>query len=113
MNLSYFSGVMQDYSTKPKHKRELSLTALLHALQDIGSPHLALPPTIHVAGTNGKCSTITFMKAILESMGLRVHVYTSPHLIKINERIMLAGQQISDAYFQLCIERLDTVAQKH
>lgn len=66
---------------------------LLHAL---GDPHLNLPPVIHVAGTNGKGSTIAMMRAILEEAGLKVHVYTSPHLIKFNERIVLAGEEVSD-----------------
>ena len=50
-----------------------------------------LPPVIHVAGTNGKGSTIAFMRAILEAAGLRVHVYTSPHLVRFNERFRLGA----------------------
>src|SRR4051812_50167235 len=52
-------------------------------------PERRLPPVIHVAGTNGKGSTIAFMRAILESAGLAVHVYTSPHLVRFHERIRL------------------------
>jgi dihydrofolate synthase/folylpolyglutamate synthase len=65
-------------------------------LKRLGNPHLALPPVIHVAGTNGKGSTIAFMRAILEAAGLRVHVYTSPHLVSFHERIRLAGKPISE-----------------
>lgn len=65
-------------------------------LQKLGNPHKKLPPVIHVAGTNGKGSTIAFMRAMLEAAGYRVHVYTSPHLMAFNERIRLAGTLISD-----------------
>ena len=64
------------------------MAALLAAL---GHPERKLPPVIHVAGTNGKGSTIAFMRAMLEAAGLRVHVYTSPHLVRFNERFRLAG----------------------
>ncbi len=65
-------------------------------LARLGDPHLALPPVIHVAGTNGKGSVVAFMRSILEAAGLRVHVYTSPHLVRFNERIRLAGEIIGD-----------------
>ncbi len=57
----------------------------------MGSPQNRLPPVIHVAGTNGKGSTIAFMRAILEAAGKGVHVYTSPHLVRFHERIRLAA----------------------
>lgn len=69
---------------------------LLSLLQKLGNPHLKLPPTIHIAGTNGKGSTQAFLKSILHAHGKRVHAYTSPHLVKFNERIELCGQAISD-----------------
>lgn len=68
---------------------ELSLGRIERLLEALGSPQLRLPPIIHVAGTNGKGSTIAFMRAILESAGKRVHVYTSPHLVRFHERIRL------------------------
>ena len=58
-------------------------------LAALDHPERKLPPVIHVAGTNGKGSTIAFMRAILEAAGLRVHVYTSPHLVRFNERFRL------------------------
>jgi dihydrofolate synthase / folylpolyglutamate synthase len=61
-------------------------------LADLGHPERQLPPAIHVAGTNGKGSTIAFMRAILEAAGLRVHVYTSPHLVRFNERFRLGAE---------------------
>ena len=65
-------------------------------LEKLGNPQNKLPPTIHLAGTNGKGSTQAFIKSICESSGLKVHSYTSPHLIKFNERITLDGQHIND-----------------
>ena len=70
------------------------ITALLGAL---GNPERALPPAFHVAGTNGKGSTCAFLRAALEAAGHRVHVFTSPHLVRFNERIRLAGRLIDDA----------------
>src|ERR671917_2086097 len=68
---------------------DLSLERIARLLADLGYPERRLPPVIHVAGTNGKGSTIAFMRAILESAGHRVHVYTSPHLVRFHERIRL------------------------
>ena len=65
-------------------------------LENLGNPHLELPPVIHVAGTNGKGSTIAFLKSLYESDGKTVHAYNSPHLIKFNERITLSGSHIDD-----------------
>ncbi|MGK2872986.1 MAG: bifunctional folylpolyglutamate synthase/dihydrofolate synthase [Alphaproteobacteria bacterium] len=84
---------------------DLSLERMGRLLQRMDSPHMRLPPTIHVAGTNGKGSTVAFMRAILESAGLRVHVYTSPHLQRFHERIRLAGQLISET--ELCARLLE------
>jgi dihydrofolate synthase/folylpolyglutamate synthase len=69
------------------------IRALLAAL---GNPERALAPVLHVAGTNGKGSTCAFLRAAMEAAGLRVHVYTSPHLVRLNERIRLAGRLIAD-----------------
>ncbi|HEX2555265.1 MAG TPA: folylpolyglutamate synthase/dihydrofolate synthase family protein [Microvirga sp.] len=68
---------------------DLSLDRILRLLAELGHPERRLPPVIHVAGTNGKGSTIAFMRAILEAAGLAVHVYTSPHLVRFHERIRL------------------------
>ena len=70
---------------------DLSLGRIERVLEAMGDPHRNLPPVIHVAGTNGKGSVIAFLRAILEAAGRRVHVFTSPHLRKFNERIRLAG----------------------
>src|SRR5213076_1980913 len=71
---------------------DLSLDRMWRLLAALGHPEEQLPPVIHVAGTNGKGSTIAFMRAVLEAAGLRVHVYTSPHLVRFNERFRL-GQR--------------------
>ena len=76
-------------SLHPK-KIDLSLGRTEALLEKLGHPELRLPPVIHVAGTNGKGSTIAFMRAILEAARKRVHVYTSPHLVRFHERIRLA-----------------------
>src|SRR5688572_32494610 len=68
---------------------DLSLGRVERLLHDLGHPERRLPPVIHVAGTNGKGSSIAFMRAILESAGFAVHVYTSPHLVRFHERIRL------------------------
>src|SRR5262245_48995777 len=78
-------------SLHPK-RIDLSLERMWRILAALGDPQRRLPPTIHVAGTNGKGSTIAFMRAILEAARLRVHVYTSPHLVRFNERYRV-GQQ--------------------
>ena len=68
---------------------DLSLGRIERLLERLGSPHRRLPPVIHVAGTNGKGSTIAVMRAILESAGFAAHAYTSPHLVRFHERIRL------------------------
>jgi len=73
-------------------KIDLSLGRLHRLLDRLGNPERKLPPVIHVAGTNGKGSTVAFLRAILESAGKGAHVYTSPSLVRFHERIRLAQQ---------------------
>lgn len=75
----------------------LGLDTIRTLLDRLGNPHRKLPPVFHVAGTNGKGSTCAFLRAMLEADGYKVHVTTSPHLVRYNERIRLAGELISDA----------------
>jgi dihydrofolate synthase / folylpolyglutamate synthase len=70
---------------------DLSLGRVERLLAKLGDPHKRLPPCVHVAGTNGKGSVTAYLKAMLEAAGARVHVYTSPHLVRFHERIELAG----------------------
>ena len=95
---------------KPFPKRlGLNTIRISRLLQKLGDPHKTTPPIIHVAGTNGKGSTIAFLKAGLEASGNKVHVFSSPHLIDIKERILIAGEKISSDYFDnllsTCIEK--------
>jgi dihydrofolate synthase / folylpolyglutamate synthase len=78
-------------SLHPK-KIDLSLERMWRILERLGAPERRLPPVIHVAGTNGKGSTIAFMRAILEAAGRSAHVYTSPHLVRFNERFRIGAQ---------------------
>lgn len=75
----------------------LGLETIRALMERLGNPHRTLPPVFHVAGTNGKGSTCAFLRAMLEAEGYKVHVTTSPHLVRYNERIRLAGKLISDA----------------
>lgn len=76
----------------------------LSLLERFGNPHKNLPPAIHVAGTNGKGSTIAMMRAIYEAAGYSVHAYTSPHLVRFNERIVLNGLPIEDGLLESLID---------
>ena len=75
---------------------DLSLDRVRRLLASLGHPERRLPPVVHLAGTNGKGSTLAFMRAALEAAGRRVHAYTSPHLVRFNERIRVAGRPIAD-----------------
>ena len=75
----------------------LGLSRIIALLTRLGDPQLRLPPVFHVAGTNGKGSTCAFLRAMLEADGRRVHVFSSPHLVRFNERIRVAGRLIEDA----------------
>ncbi|MGN6590802.1 MAG: bifunctional folylpolyglutamate synthase/dihydrofolate synthase [Sphingomicrobium sp.] len=74
----------------------LGLERIGAILERLGRPQDQLPPVLHVAGTNGKGSTVAFLRAALEASGLKVHVFTSPHLVRFNERIRVAGRLIDD-----------------
>jgi len=89
---------------------DLGLDRVFRTLHRLGAPHERLPPAFHVAGTNGKGSTVAYLKAILEASGAAVHVFTSPHLVRYNERIVLAGVEISDDAFISAISRVDEAA---
>ncbi|HQT76536.1 MAG: bifunctional folylpolyglutamate synthase/dihydrofolate synthase [Rhodospirillales bacterium 20-64-7] len=88
---------------------DLSLDRLQSLLHRLGNPQQRLPPVIHVAGTNGKGSTCAFIRAMAEAAGLRVHVYTSPHLVRFNERIRLAGNLVPDESLIATLERIERI----
>lgn len=90
---------------------DLGLDRMHRLLARLDHPERVLPPVIHVAGTNGKGSTIAYLRAILEAAGLRVHVYTSPHLVRINECYRLGasngGRLVSDVELQQALEQCE------
>jgi dihydrofolate synthase / folylpolyglutamate synthase len=89
----------------------LGLDRISTLLARLGNPERRLPPVLHVAGTNGKGSTCAFLRAAIEAAGLAAHVYTSPHLVRFNERIRLAGRAIDDeALAAILAETLDAAA---
>jgi len=114
---------MPDYATSedPRVQRQLNrlerlapdgdtlgLERIRKLLGRLGDPQRHLPPVFHVAGTNGKGSTCAFLRAAIESAGLAVHVYSSPHLVRFNERIRIGGELVSDAQLaDLLSETLD------
>ncbi|MBN8531101.1 MAG: bifunctional folylpolyglutamate synthase/dihydrofolate synthase [Alphaproteobacteria bacterium] len=93
------------FNALPK-KIDLSLDRLPRLLAALGNPERKLPPVVHVAGTNGKGSLIAYLRAIVEAAGYKAHVYTSPHLVRFHERIVVAGEEIGDAYLVNCLKRV-------
>jgi dihydrofolate synthase/folylpolyglutamate synthase len=88
---------------------DLSLDRMLPLLEKLGNPQDRLPPTIHVAGTNAKGSTIAYLRAFLEASGKRVHVYNSPHLVRFNERIRLAGTLVGTRMLNAALEEVEAL----
>ncbi|MDB5569214.1 MAG: bifunctional folylpolyglutamate synthase/dihydrofolate synthase, partial [Hyphomicrobiales bacterium] len=95
---------MQRFLGLHPKKIDLSLGRTQALLDALGNPERRLPPVVHVAGTNGKGSTTAFMRAMLEADGKRVHVYTSPHLVRFHERIRLAGALVDEARLAAAFE---------
>jgi len=86
---------------------DLSLGRIERLLAKLGHPERRLPPVIHVAGTNGKGSTCAFVRAMLEAAGLRVHAYTSPHLVRFHERVRLSGKLIDEDELAALLEECE------
>ncbi|MEG8222104.1 bifunctional folylpolyglutamate synthase/dihydrofolate synthase [Sphingomonas sp. HH69] len=89
----------------------LGLERITQLMTRLGNPHRALPPVFHVAGTNGKGSTCAFLRAAMEADGKTVHVFTSPHLVRFNERIRVSGQLISDEALARYLARVLDIAE--
>lgn len=89
-------------------KIDLSLGRIERLLVRLGDPHLRLPPVLHIAGTNGKGSTLAMLDAMLSADGRRVHRYISPHLVRFNERILLAGRPVDDGLLVELLQRCET-----
>lgn len=88
----------------------LGLERITKLLDRLGNPERGLPPVFHVAGTNGKGSVCAYLRAAIEAAGLSAHVYTSPHLVRFNERIRLAGRLIADTDLAALLEEVLDVA---
>ena len=86
---------------------DLGLDRSYALLERLGNPHLSMPPAIHMAGTNGKGSTLAFLRAMAEAGGMTAHCYTSPHLVRFHERIRLAGALIDDAGLADLLEEVE------
>ena len=86
---------------------DLSLDRMRRLCAALGDPQDRLPPVIHVAGTNGKGSTVAFLRAMAEAAGLSVHVFTSPHLVRFAERIRLSGTLITDDHLAAVLDRVE------
>jgi dihydrofolate synthase/folylpolyglutamate synthase len=89
---------------------DLSLDRMRTLCAALGDPQHRLPPVVHVAGTNGKGSTVAMIRAIAEAAGLKVHAYTSPHLVRFNERIRLAGELIENDHLNAILDRIEAAA---
>ena len=105
------------YPTWPVHsfmKREdLGLERVQKLLDALGNPEKKMAPVFHVAGTNGKGSTTTFLKSILEAYGYTVHRNTSPHLVRFNERIEICGKEITDEYYNELADKCKSIMEKN
>ncbi|TNE59490.1 MAG: bifunctional folylpolyglutamate synthase/dihydrofolate synthase [Alphaproteobacteria bacterium] len=86
---------------------DLELTRIQHLLEALGRPQDKLPPVIHIGGTNGKGSALAYLKAMHEAAGKRVHAYTSPHLVRFHERIVVEGREITEDHLVDCLERCE------
>lgn len=92
------AALIDRQATQNQDRDQLGLDRIAALLERLGRPQDRLPPVLHVAGTNGKGSTCAFLRAALEAAGRRVHAFTSPHLVRYNERIRIAGKLIEDKH---------------
>jgi dihydrofolate synthase/folylpolyglutamate synthase len=103
------TAVLERLLTLHPKKIDLALDRILRLLHQLGDPQLKMPPTIHVAGTNGKGSACAFSRAMLEAQGLKVHMHISPHLIRFHERIRIAGELIGEDELVATLEEVERV----
>lgn len=85
---------------------DLQLVRMVNLMNALGRPDRKLPPVVHVAGTNGKGSLMAYLRAIYEAAGKAVHVYTSPHLVRFNERVVIAGKEVEDVELYDALRRV-------
>jgi len=108
------NDILARLTTLHPKRIDLTLDRIWRVLDRLDNPERRLPPVIHVAGTNGKGSTVAYLRAMLEAAGLAVHVYTSPHLVRINERFRLGrrrqpGRLVSDDELRAALIRCEAV----
>jgi dihydrofolate synthase / folylpolyglutamate synthase len=103
------TAILERLLTLHPKKIDLALDRILRLLHDLGDPQLKMPPTIHVAGTNGKGSVCAFSRAMLEAQGLKVHMHISPHLVRFHERIRIAGELIGEDELAATLEEVEYV----
>jgi dihydrofolate synthase/folylpolyglutamate synthase len=108
-----YSDILARLASLHPKRIDLTLDRVRRVLDRLGHPEARIPPVIHVAGTNGKGSTVAFLRAILEAAGLRAHVYTSPHLVRFNERFRLGcsggGVLVCDEELRAALDRCERV----
>lgn len=104
--MSPLGALLERLAALHPKKIDLSLERMERLAAALGNPERRLPPVVHVAGTNGKGSTVAYLRATLEAAGRRVHTYTSPHLVRFNERIRLADELVDDARLCNALERV-------
>jgi dihydrofolate synthase / folylpolyglutamate synthase len=104
--MNRLTALLEQLENHPFPKVDLKLARMQMFLRSIQHPERRLPPVIHVAGTNGKGSTLAFLHAMIEAAGMKAHRYTSPHLVRFNERFILANEEASDAVLVQALERL-------
>ncbi|HEY7228746.1 MAG TPA: folylpolyglutamate synthase/dihydrofolate synthase family protein [Pseudolabrys sp.] len=109
--MTQIDSIMARLMTLHPRRIDLSLDRVQRLLAALGHPEQRLPPVLHVAGTNGKGSTVAFLRAILEAAGKSVHTYTSPHLVRFNERFRIGapgeGHLVSDAELAATLEECE------
>lgn len=92
---------------------DMGLERMEALLSHLGNPHHRLPPTLHIAGTNGKGSLLAFLSAMMQAAGKRVHSYSSPHLVTFHERITLHGIPVSDSLLLPALQRVQQAMKTH
>ena len=107
--MSRTDAILKRLTTLYPKFMDLSLDRQWRLLGQLGNPQDRLPPVIHVAGTNAKGSTIAYLQAMLEAAGKRVHVYTSPHLVRFNERVRLSGKLVSTRRVNDALEEVERI----
>ena len=105
--MSYTNTILERLTKLHPKIIDLSLERVIDLLNKLENPHLNIPPAIHIAGTNGKGSTLSFLKAGLEASNSVVHTYTSPHLVTFNERIVLKGKKIAESLLVKYLEKCE------